>query len=186
MVKEWSCPAQRKTWWPSGLFFSFGFDKGQFWERRGIVLSERWTPGPNRVKSGPGKWTRSRDETHNWRRLRRPWRGVSVWRDLSWRGLQASPGAGVHARMLEVDGCGVDRRFDSEMLVDDQTPTNTPQQGNLRDGSGQARWAETSHSHWFPCCLPLFPRQLSSLPLLYGSLKYSMIHDESDLFTQML
>lgn len=162
MVKEWSCPAQRKTWWPSGLFFSFGFDKGQFWERRGIVLSERWTPGPNRVKSGPGKWTRSRDEAHNRRRLRRTWRGVSVWRDLSWRGLQASPGAGVHARMLEVDGCGVDRRFDSEMLVDDQTPKNTPQQGNLRDGSGQARWAETSHSHWFPCCLPLFPRQLSS------------------------
>lgn len=85
-----------------------------------------------------------------------------MWRDLSWRGLQASPGSGVDAHMLKVDGCGVNRRLNSEMLVHDQAPKNTPKQDHLKDGPGLVRWAETSHSHWFPCCF--LSRPLPSQP----------------------
>lgn len=51
------------------------------------------------------------------------------------------------------DGCGVDSRPGSEMLVDHQSPENTPQQGHLKDGLGQGRRAETPHSWWSPTAL---------------------------------
>lgn len=72
--------------------------------------------------------------------------------------------------MLKVDGCGVDRRLNSEMLVDDRAPKNTPKQDHLKDGPGLVRWAETSHSHWFPCCFlsrPLPPNPPHTRIFLY-------------------
>lgn len=49
-----------------------------------------------------------------------------------------------------VHGCGVNRRLDPELLVDDQASKNTPQQGHLKDGPEQVRWAETSRSYRSP------------------------------------
>lgn len=61
---------------------------------------------------------------------------------------------------------GVNGRLDSEMLVRSQTPEDTPQQGRLKDGPGQASWAEMSHSRWTPATSNLPHRPWWSTELL--------------------